>query len=441
MPNLQAFRGAAALIALGAALAAEPAAAGKLTVLYHSSPLDGDTGNALYQPVPVGNGAVIVEAQGGAGTYGLVLLLTPAAAGKPYARTVLHTFTGQCPGDGGNPSGHLVPDASGNIWGLANATCDTSGGTLFELVKPAAGGSWTFRVALQMPTSYDCGIFGSGYDDMVFSPAGSLIGLYRSGCSASNGTIVEVPAASLAGHSQHVNLLYSFPGGSGVPTGLVRDSHGNLFGIQTSGGSAQMGAVWEVSPPASSGAAWTGSVIHSFCAVPDQYNDCPDGYNPLGAPAVGHDGTLYGTSEVEGPGPAGGAGVVWQLNAGAPGSSWTLTDLTVFATPSGLQFPLNDTLLSHGGDVITEMTYGGYVGPVGNQQLAQGAVVAINPKTDAVRYISQAFAAFQTRSGPYTPHSNLSMDASGNLYGSTSSYYKAANGGSVSSGVIFEITN
>src|SRR3954451_9474765 len=56
-------------------------------------------------------------------------------------------------------------------------------------------------------------------------------------------------------------VVYSFegnPDGSSPQASLVADSAGNLYGTTLFGGDANFGTVFELSPPATVGGAWTG---------------------------------------------------------------------------------------------------------------------------------------------------------------------------------------
>ena len=119
--------------------------------------------------------------------------------------------------------------------------------TLFELVKPQAGGSWTFKTVAQMPASIgNIDIVGSGYRSVVFDKAGNLYGLATLGCVAEDGCgkIFKVPVSVLDGSKPKgkVKILYTFPYVPGSqPIGMVRDKAGNLFGVEYSGGQPTSG--------------------------------------------------------------------------------------------------------------------------------------------------------------------------------------------------------
>jgi uncharacterized repeat protein (TIGR03803 family) len=71
---------------------------------------------------------------GGADGYGMVFMLTPS--GGSWTLTDLHDFTGGS--DGANPSGGVVLDSSGNLYGTANlggnlSNCNGGCGTVWEI--------------------------------------------------------------------------------------------------------------------------------------------------------------------------------------------------------------------------------------------------------------------------------------------------------------------
>ena len=92
-------------------------------------------------------------------------------------------------------------------------------------------------------------------------------------------------------------VVYSFqgsPDGSSPQASLVADSSGNLYGTTEVGG-AGFGTVFELSPPATAGGAWTEQVLHAF------QNDSIDGTLPTGTLVSDKEGNLYGTTQQGGP--------------------------------------------------------------------------------------------------------------------------------------------
>ena len=92
--------------------------------------------------------------------------------------------------------------------------------------------------------------------------------------------------------NQIKRTLYTLGGGSDggdVYSGVVIGSGGVLYGTTFSGGSANAGTVFSLTPPASPGGAWTETVLHEFIGE-------KDGDEPIGPVVIGKSGVLYGTT-------------------------------------------------------------------------------------------------------------------------------------------------
>jgi len=434
-----------------------------LTAVLLSGTADAKNGlETIYQSTAPGDyltgthanadGTVFVVTSVGPNGSGQILLLTPS--GKTYTPSLIKAFA--CDIDGGHPSEALVADAAGNVWGMGNGCGGSSDadpqGTLFELVKPQTGGNWTFKIVAQMPASIgNIDISGSGYRSVVFDKAGNLYGLATLGCVAEDGCgkIFKVPAAVLDGSKPKgkVNILYTFPTTSSQPNGMVRDKKGNLFGVEYAGGDTQhLGAVWEVSPPATKGGAWTGVNIHEFCLTQNS-GSCDDGYGPTGMPAIDGKGDLFGTTEYDG-GSHTGNGTVWTL-VPPSGGDWTFGETHVFRDPQGgqcspttdygLYHPQYNTLLDKKGQILTFMEAGGFFNPCGDfQSTIHGALVSTSPVSGGDAIVNNQFAVQQHVSGPYTIFSSPSL--MGNTVFGTSAQYYDAGSDTYSAGVVFKIT-
>ena len=97
--------------------------------------------------------------------------------------------------------------------------------------------------------------------------------------------------------------------GALLEEGLVIDTQGSLYGVTWDGGSANKGAVFKLTPPATSMGAWTQSILYSFTGG-------SDGFEPHGGVIFGRGGALYGTAKWGG---ASGLGTVFQITR--PGCS------------------------------------------------------------------------------------------------------------------------
>jgi len=165
-----------------------------------------------------------------------------------------------------SPVGGLVLDGKGNLYGVTNGGLSV----VFRLSPPTAQGSdWTFSVLCELAESV-------------------------------------------------------------LPNPLVRDSHGNLYGTTQYGGSGQFsyGQAYELSPPASTGEAWTFTSLHSFQGPPT------DGAYPSSNLSVDAAGNLFGTTSQGGKGTcfdAGtviGCGTVFEISPS--GGAWTETSIYDF---------------------------------------------------------------------------------------------------------------
>jgi uncharacterized repeat protein (TIGR03803 family) len=156
----------------------------------HSFSQNSDDGRYPYAGLVFdgsGNLYGVAGSGGGQPGYGIVFELTPAAGGS-WTETVLHSFNGQQP-DGIDPSGNLIFDASGNLYGVTLLGGTLSHGTAFEL-SPAAGGSW-IETTLHNFSDND----GDGYNPisgLTFGASGNLYGTTGSGGRYGEGAAYEI---------------------------------------------------------------------------------------------------------------------------------------------------------------------------------------------------------------------------------------------------------
>src|SRR5208337_2933280 len=148
-----------------------------------------------------------------------------SSAGK---KTTLYTFTGGT--DGASPSGGLVQDPAGNLygvtWGGGNLSCNDGYGcgTVFEV--DAAG---TETVVHSFIGGND-GIWPAG---LIRDQESNFYGTTSQGGLFGNGTVFKLDA------SGQETVLYSFTGGAdrGQPgAGVVLDAAGNIYGTTGGGG-------------------------------------------------------------------------------------------------------------------------------------------------------------------------------------------------------------
>jgi uncharacterized repeat protein (TIGR03803 family) len=249
---------------------------------------------------------------GGTHKFGTVFELSPQAGGG-WAETVLHDFKA---GDGQQPTGGLILDTSGNLYGTTTQGGAFGEGVVFKL-SPQTGGAWIETVLHSFNPSSPDGQVPSG--TLTFDASGNLYGTTGYGGTYGHGTVFELSPNSSGGWSEKRLANFSNSGnGTYYPAaGLVFDAAGNLYLTTAFGGFYSDGAVIELSPKA--GGGWTSKVIHNFNGT--------DGHEPFDALIIDSAGNLYGTTYAGG---ANSGGVAFELSP-RTGGGWIERTLHSFA--------------------------------------------------------------------------------------------------------------
>jgi hypothetical protein len=371
---------------------------------------------------------------------GLALLVAGASSSSSaQTENVLYNFQGT--GDGANPTSTLVADGQGNLYGttLYNglSSCLGACGVVFQLSPPASqGGSWTETVLHTFGPDAPNG-------NLILDKNGNLYGTTETGgpliCGGGFlgcGTVFELSPPASPGAPWTESILYRFQGGTRdgyYPWGgVILDSNGNLYGTTFYGGSASCGGypgscgvVFELSPPANAGASWSEKIIHNF--------DAYDGSVP-GASLIMANGVLYGTTRSGGnlcywyDAYSGCGGVFKLIPPTGSGTEWT----EHFYSPS----PQN----RNGVETRGAFVYAGLVqGPNGKLYGATrnggtgqcvdlsgfmvgcGVVFEVTPPAaGSNNWNPVVLHNFTGMHDGAMPLSTLSIDKSGNLYGTTS---------------------
>jgi uncharacterized repeat protein (TIGR03803 family) len=212
--------------------------------------LDG-SGN-LYG-TSLGGGLVNGGCIGSNDTCGTVFELMPGPGGT-WTTSTIYQFcsVGNCT-DGKAPSGSLVVDAAGNLYGTTGQGGAHGCGSVFELT-PGGGGAWSEKVL------YSFGAVASDKDgcgplaNLIFDASGNLYGTAQFGGAHSWGVAFEL--VNKKGKWTE-KVLTSFTGKNGAYPycGLVFDGAGGLYGTTSVGGStfnkrtgSGDGAVFELIP-------------------------------------------------------------------------------------------------------------------------------------------------------------------------------------------------
>ena len=222
---------------------------------------------------------------------GTVFQLTPPSGkGGSWTKTVLYTFP-RFTHDGTGPSSEITFDSQGNLYGMSGGGT-TGYGTVFQLTPPNGNGAWKESVLHDFTGGKDG---GNPAGTVVVGANGVLYGnASYSGVVNASGVVFQLTPPAQSGGAWTETVLYTFPGfkadATTPATTLAIDGSGNLYGTSVFGGSTACylgcGTVFKLAPPLGGG-AWTETVLL------DLGNS---GQNPNSSMVVVHNGLLYGTT-------------------------------------------------------------------------------------------------------------------------------------------------
>ena len=421
-----------------------------------------------------------------------VLPMLAVAPAPAQTFSVIHAFTGAR--DGGNPLAGLTLDAAGNLYGttyegggVIGNGCEPSGcGTIFKMTN--RGGGWVLTPLYAFFGQTD----GAGpLAPVVFGPDGVLYGSASNGgrgdCIIGNfggcGVVFTLQPPPTACHSvlcywsvnpnyqflsyadgfEPINniafdqaghiygttfyggsgncfgfgcgtvfqltqtgppwtktTLYNFTGesdGSFPTSGVVIDRFGVLYGAALGNGLENYGTIYELTP---SGSGWTFSIIYTF-------HNGSDGAYPYGGLVMDAEGNLYGTTSEGG---SGGGGTVFELSPS--GGGWSLSVISSLARGLNGGGPQGTLAFDSAGNLY-DTTYGEGTHQCGNvfKLTHSGGQWSYSDLYD-----------FTCGNDGGLPEAGVTLDASGNIYGTTQSYgpNHTCGYGPGGCGVVWEIT-
>jgi uncharacterized repeat protein (TIGR03803 family) len=357
-----------------------------------------------------------------------MILMTLLLASVAHAQTqatkfkVLHTFHGK---DGSFPTGTLVRDSSGNIYGTTGGGgtggCDGYGcGTVFKM-NNAGKEIWlySFKGASQIDPTAGLLRDASGNLYGTTENGGKITktcgGVQGGGC----GTVFRVDKNGQG------TTLYKF---KGTPDGyfpqalLVKDSAGNLYGTSYLGGVDGIGAVFKLD------ANGKETILHSFAGPPEGGGDGAFLYEGVIRDTAGN---LYGVTAAGG---ASGAGTVFKVD-----SSGSETLLYSFSGGSDGGDPDSVLLLDSQGNLYGTTANGGSSDVCDG---GCGTVFELSPQSGGnwAETVVYSFCSLENCADGQQPVGGpLVKDSVGNIYGNTifGGSYRNCNGDSC--GVIFKL--
>jgi len=406
-------------------------------------------GGASDGSVPAGG--VVFDKQGnlygatsdGGGVYQLA---PPATKGGAWTESVLYVFKGNTSGDGATPTGGLVIDSAGNLYGTTayggTGNCVLLGtlvgcGTVYELSPPMTkGGPWAETVLYSFPTAKQ-GYYPRG--DLVFDDAGNLYGATIFGGGKGTtcdpfyqycGAVFELSPPKSKGGKWREKVLHGFKSGTDGASpngGLVLDTKGAIYGTTFGGGNevgecgaGGCGTAFKLTPPIKKGGAWTERVLYRFSVQ--------DGAAPAAGVIFGGDGNLYGTAYA---GANSGNGVVFELRRPSGNvHSWTEAILYRFTDGDDGTSPEASLIFDVGGNL-----YGTALGG----RTHRGVVFRLRPPKRANSWLLTVLYNFTGVPDGDHPVASLIFDGRENLY-STTGWGGAGQSCQGGCGAVFEVS-
>jgi len=324
------------------------------------------------------------------------------------------------------PSGNLVLDVDGNLYGTTSTYGRYGGGTIFKLTHGTNG--WAYKVIHSFcynncsdgsspatGLSYAGQLSGTPWDE--FSP---LFGTTK--YSSSSDLSATVYKLSVDGSLWNYQVIHRFNSGQ-FPNQVLVDPSGNIFGTAEAGGAYFGGLMYKLAA-----GTWKVGVLHNFC----NSGGCADGEYPESRLLMDGAGNIFGTTTDGGNciynGNNSPCGVVFERPAGG---GYNVLYKFCFKTgcldggsPAGLT-------MDSSGHLLGVTAYGG-ANSNADCQTGCGTVFKLTNNGgswgESVLYSFCSLYPCEDGGLPYTPPL---LDGTGNLFGTTLKYGANAGGGTV----------
>jgi hypothetical protein len=362
----------------------------------------------------------------------MVSLSAHSDSGPSPSESVLFNFnSGGTGATGSYPHSSLIEDGQGNFYGTAPNGGTHSEGVVYELSPPTTGGGmWTQTILWNFNNNGTDGYlpwtWGSG---LVMDSHGNLYGTTQAGGAYNLGAAWELSPPIISGGPWTETILWSFGNpaitdGIDPTSGLTIDKNGNLFGTTPEGQSPSVpfsGTVYELSPP-SSGPGWTEKILMQFAEGGS--GNPANGFLPYVGVIGDGSGDLFGTASAGGSnyGSSDPGGVLFEITSGGGYSVlWNFGDTYGPSSVDDGAQPVSGLIMDRLGNIYGTTALGGTSADFATGVNGVGTAFELSPPgSRGGSWTEQVLWNFQDNgTDGFSPVGGVVIDPNGNVYGTT----------------------
>jgi len=229
---------------------------------YPAAPLMIDAHGAIYGTTNLGGSMNI--------NGGVVFKMTPPAKkGADWSETVIYSFYNTVNSEQeSHLATSLVMDKGGSVYGVMPLVGEFRKGQIFKLTPPTSGkAGWSKSIIYNLNTS----IVGGGVNlGLIIDDTGALF-MTTTGYG-NRATAFKLIPPGPGSTSWTPIVIHRFGAEDAPYSPPIADHTGALFGISVSGGAYGKGFAYKLTPPSSAHPDWTETILHSFGEGSDAVN-------------------------------------------------------------------------------------------------------------------------------------------------------------------------